>query len=198
MSFLWERSSTLHRRTLPGDFTKSLEQWSKDRNAKNPEFAAVGHSLRMLVAREEYAMRDNWGDYTARLPEPELPSKIINLELIQKDLEAAPLTDDGWVRWIGYFVDQPSKALETYFDNVRDNVHPQLAYKDAWKAASNMEREAWQSVANVLASAQDWVNYNIHMFRTLPGQVEPDRSYTVKSTFRTPLTKDYRGAYHVK
>lgn len=54
-------AQTYVRLVKPGDFIKALERWSKDRDAKNPEYAAVGHSLRMLVAREEYAMRDKWG-----------------------------------------------------------------------------------------------------------------------------------------
>ena len=47
----------------PGDFAASLELWYSDSDSKNPKFAAVGHSLRMLVAREEYALRDWGGGY---------------------------------------------------------------------------------------------------------------------------------------
>ena len=50
-------AQTFVRLVEPGEFTKALEYWSNCRSANISEYAAVGHSLRMLVAREKYAMR---------------------------------------------------------------------------------------------------------------------------------------------
>ena len=56
-------AKTFVRLVKPGDFTKSLERWSKNSNANNQKYAAVGHSLRMLVAREEYTIRNKGKGY---------------------------------------------------------------------------------------------------------------------------------------